>query len=315
MENIADKETVFATRIQRIVAFIIDYFIIGIVGYLSGLILSDFYISLGNYGRLIGFAITLLYFSLCDSFLLAGQTLGKKIIGIKVVNHQSKLLSIQFSFLRSLVFSFTILFNGLSLSDPKQAYLVLIVSFIFITICLFELFYFVLYKKTDQFFHDILLNTFVVCKSNGIIEHIFSLKIVRWSLAIPIITVLILTITNIITPTKQVNDMSILANTIQNTLPLNNTMVSRGVTKFFGTSGNSETKYVSITTLKKSLTDTNEFLAIEIARIAITSGFNFQEDEILSIQINSGYDIAIARNFNYEMFRLSLEEWNNKINK
>ncbi len=315
MENSFDQDTILASRLQRIGAFVIDNIVIGIIGFLSGLLLADFYMSLGNYGRLIGFAAVLVYFTFSDSFFFAGQTIGKKIMGIKVVNCQSKLISIQLSFARSLIYSFTVLLNGLTLSNPKYAYIILFTSFILFSICLFELYYFFLYKKTGRFFHDVLSKTFVVKQSNGTIPIKVSRKIVRWSLIIPVIAVFLITITNYMTPALQINDMVVLANSIQTKLPLNNAMVTRGVTRFYGTDGSSETKYVAITALKKNKTDSNENLAVEIARIAISSGFSFQKEEILSIQINTGYDIAIARNITYESFRSTLEEWNKKLNE
>jgi uncharacterized RDD family membrane protein YckC len=70
--------------LKRVVALIIDFIVLGIVGFLSGLVLEDFYVSLGKYGTLVGTAITMLYFSVLQSNIGKGQTLGKKAIGARV---------------------------------------------------------------------------------------------------------------------------------------------------------------------------------------------------------------------------------------
>jgi hypothetical protein len=79
---------------KRLLALIVDFIILGIIGYVSGLFLEDFYVSLGKYGTLIGRTITIIYFSILQSSIGKGQTVGNKAIGAKVTNLQGEYLSL-----------------------------------------------------------------------------------------------------------------------------------------------------------------------------------------------------------------------------
>ncbi len=98
---------------KRLLALIVDFIILGIIGYVSGLVLEDFYVSLGKYGTLIGSTITIIYFSILQSPIGKGQTIGKKAIGVKVINLQGNYLSLKESFLRSFIVFFPIMNVGL----------------------------------------------------------------------------------------------------------------------------------------------------------------------------------------------------------
>lgn len=66
---------------------------LGIVGMLLSALLFDTFARMGVYARLIGFAIALAYFGVLNSRIGGGQTLGKRWLGIRVVDAQGQLLS------------------------------------------------------------------------------------------------------------------------------------------------------------------------------------------------------------------------------
>src|SRR5690348_8484732 len=68
----------------RILALIIDSIILGLLGILLGLLFGDFFMSLGSWGRLVGFVIFVFYFGLLQGPFGNGQSLGKKICKIRV---------------------------------------------------------------------------------------------------------------------------------------------------------------------------------------------------------------------------------------
>ncbi len=69
---------------RRLAAFLVDVALLGVVGLLLGMVLHDAFMRLGVWGRLLGFAIALLYFGVGDSALAGGQTLGKRLLGVRV---------------------------------------------------------------------------------------------------------------------------------------------------------------------------------------------------------------------------------------
>jgi len=91
---------------RRSLAFIIDFTFLGVVAFLLSILLGDFFAHLGVWGGLFGFCITVGYFGLLNSSIDHGQTIGKKIMRIEVVDKEGNSISLGRSFLRSAVLCF-----------------------------------------------------------------------------------------------------------------------------------------------------------------------------------------------------------------
>lgn len=141
---------------KRLLALIVDFIILGIMGYISGLFLEDFYVSLGKYGTLVGSSITIVYFSILQSSIGKGQTLGKKAIGAKVTNLNGEYLSLDKSFLRSFIVFFPIM--NLEIFSNGSNLLILL---ILLMLTIFASFYFILVNKSRRCLHDILFDSIV----------------------------------------------------------------------------------------------------------------------------------------------------------
>ena len=79
-----------ATRKRRLFAFLIDSLIIALFGKLLGLLLGDFFIELGNLGKIVGFIVVLFYFGIGNSKILNGQTVAKKLLSVCATRHSAK---------------------------------------------------------------------------------------------------------------------------------------------------------------------------------------------------------------------------------
>ena len=101
---------------RRLFAAILDTLILGIAGWIIGNSLYDQVISLGQYGRGIGFPIAFLYFALLNSTIGAGGSLGKKALGIRVVNRAGQSISLARSLWRTAIYLIPFYLNGLDLS-------------------------------------------------------------------------------------------------------------------------------------------------------------------------------------------------------
>lgn len=62
----------------------VDSAVLGIVGFLLGLCFFRQFMAWGSWGRLLGFAIALLYFGPLNSRLGDGQTIGKRTLKVRV---------------------------------------------------------------------------------------------------------------------------------------------------------------------------------------------------------------------------------------
>jgi uncharacterized RDD family membrane protein YckC len=84
---------------RRTLAFCLDAILIGIVGVVLGSLWFEALAELGDWGRLIGASFAALYFGIMNSRLAGGQTLGKRLLRVRVVGCDGRAISL----LRSLV--------------------------------------------------------------------------------------------------------------------------------------------------------------------------------------------------------------------
>ena len=217
-----------ATRKRRFFAFLIDSLIIGLVGQLSGLVFSDFYAQLGNSGRLIGAVVVLLYFGICNSKITNGKTLGKKLLKIRVVNRNSKPISVSKSFLRASWFAIFMAFGGSSFSNSSCIPLVIVVGTLIFSISILEIYFVIVNKKTLQSFHDLLIDSFVVsAKSEGQISYTNKKSSFYGGAVIPVILLIAFTGLNLFAKNTYVADMVKIIETINSELPVYNTSMYR----------------------------------------------------------------------------------------
>ena len=85
MATIKEK-TYLADIYSRLGALLVDAIILGCIGLLLGLIFESVFVKLGDWGQLVGVIILLLYFGIGNSQRAGGQTLGKKLLKIRVVD-------------------------------------------------------------------------------------------------------------------------------------------------------------------------------------------------------------------------------------
>ena len=83
----------FAGFWRRVAAFLVDGVILGLIGYALGLLLFDTFVRMGPWGRCVGFAVALAYFVPQESGRGGGQSLGKRLLRIRVVDAQGRALS------------------------------------------------------------------------------------------------------------------------------------------------------------------------------------------------------------------------------
>jgi len=97
---------------SRLVALILDGLCLGLLGLILGLLLFDPLSRLGGWGRLLGFCIALVYFGVLNSAIGKGQTIGKRIMRIAVVDRAGNHISLGRSFLRYAVLGIPFFLNG-----------------------------------------------------------------------------------------------------------------------------------------------------------------------------------------------------------
>jgi uncharacterized RDD family membrane protein YckC len=98
---------------RRVLAFLIDALIVGLAGLVLGYIFFDLFMGLGIAGLAVGYLVGLFYFAIPEGSFGNGQSVGKRLLHIQVVDADGMPLSIERSLIRYTVFAIPWLLNGL----------------------------------------------------------------------------------------------------------------------------------------------------------------------------------------------------------
>lgn len=126
--NPCDNKEVQAPQIatfwQRIGAAVVDAFLLGAIGACLGFLWFDQLAALGRMGRFIGGAIALVYFGTLNSKIGQGQTLGKRLVKIRVTDAKGALVSLPRSAFRATILLLPAILNGIPLPAGEYEQLV-----------------------------------------------------------------------------------------------------------------------------------------------------------------------------------------------
>jgi uncharacterized RDD family membrane protein YckC len=146
----------------RVWALLIDSLILGVIGYLLGLTIQDFLVSIGNYGLLFGLVITVVYQTICNSKIGNGQTLGKRAMDLQVVDINGDTIDIRKSFLRALILCFPYFTVNLTIPGLTDISIINIIKTIILaSIVIGVVVIYIFNKQTRQSLHDLLVGTYV----------------------------------------------------------------------------------------------------------------------------------------------------------
>ena len=303
---------------RRLFAFFVDSLILGVFGLILGMAFFNFFAELGSAGRLFGFTVALLYFGIQNSSLCDGQTIGKRIFNIKVVDHDMNSISPQRSFARFTILGFPYFLNG-ALFPPtllNNFFLSLFIGLI-VFFGLFGIVYLYIFnRKTRQSLHDLIVGTYVV---NATAVTRFSFQPL-WKGHLAVLSVLFLSIlivmTIVVPKLGQKNffkELLAVQQRIQETGLVHATNVSAG--KSYGTSTGTgeatewETTFFKVTAVLKQKPSKIDMTINEIANVVLATYPPIMEKDALVINVSYGYDIGIARAWRTQRRQNSPKEW------
>ena len=157
---------------RRFFAFVIDGMILGTIGMMLGAVFFHELVALDGWGRLIGLVVGTIYFGLQNSSLAGGRTLGKRVLGIRVVDAGGKPISPGISLLRSFIFLLPFQLNqaelptghlspvGVNIVTTVQTAIIFVLGFWIIYLAVFN-------RRTRQSVHDLIAHTYVVRSGEG----------------------------------------------------------------------------------------------------------------------------------------------------
>jgi uncharacterized RDD family membrane protein YckC len=300
---------------RRLFAFFIDGCVLGIPTFVLGLLLFDQFAQLGGWGRLVGFIISLLYFGLMNSALAGGQTFGKHLMKIRVVDLNNSLISLPISFVRYSILGLPYFLNGAAI--PPRALMggiALALSFIIFGMGLSIIYLFVFNRRNRRSLHDLIVGTYVV-KTNAAAGP----KPKTW--AGHYVVVALLCAVSSLAPLllKGVanrpffKELLTLQTVLLDQRDVGTASVYAGTNAFWGKNGRQASTDLSVSILVTKHVDDYDSLANKIAQLVIANYPEaLQKDRIL-IGIVYGYDLGIARSHVYRGYNYSPSEWQQRI--
>lgn len=281
---------------RRIGALFIDGLILGLVGFLLGLVLESTFVKIGGMGRLIGVVIALVYFGLMNSKLCNGQTIGKKLLNLRVVDSSNQPIPLANSVLRYIVLAAPFSLNGAQFStEALLSFLMYPLSLVIFGGLLSIIYLYIFNRATRQSFHDLAVGSFVV---NAHVEKQEVGKV--WNIHLVVVTILFVAaaivpaFTEKLAQNEPFKDMLAVQSALSNKLGVTYATVTAGMTTI--SSVNEQTKtttYVTAQAVLSSNDVSDVKLAREIATIVVKNYPEAVNKDALRITLTYGYDIGI----------------------
>lgn len=300
---------------RRLAAFLLDAFLLGIIGAIIGAAFFDFLVAMGPWAHLLGFCIALCYFGPFDSSIGNGQTIGKRVLRLKVVNAQGGMLSLEDAILRFVVFAGPFFANGLSLPVSRTPWFVsALIGVVVFGAGGTNLYLLVFNRPMRQGLHDLSTKSYVVIsESEGPIVSKPFWK-AHWTI-IATLFVLLGAVATLIT-------IRLLKRGTFPQLMADAALIERidGVqaaevreTRVLRFSDNSSAKLLAINIQWTGEADEEKQIAYQVAELILQNDHNIRNYGSLKIAITRSYDLGIASGWASRTFAYSPDEWRARV--
>jgi uncharacterized RDD family membrane protein YckC len=281
---------------RRIGAFFIDTLILGLVGFLLGLILESVFVQIGGWGRLIGFVIALVYFGVMNSKLFDGQTIGKRLLNLRVVDSENQTISLVRSTLRYTVLATPFSLNGAQFSnEAMHSFLMYPVSLIIFGGLLSIIYLYIFNRVTRQSLHDLAVGTLVV---NANIEKQELGKV--WKTHLVVVAILFVAaaivpaFTGKLAQNEPFKDMLAVQSALLKETEITYAAVTSSTTTFSSVNeGSKTTTYVTAQAVLSSNNVGDVEFARQLASIVVKNHPETMNKDALRVTLTYGYDIGI----------------------
>jgi uncharacterized RDD family membrane protein YckC len=300
---------------RRLFAFLLDAFLLGIVGAIVGAAFFDTLVRMGPLARVVGFCIALCYFGLFDSSVGSGQTIGKRFLRLKVVDAQGGMLSLEEAILRFIVFAVPFFANGLPLPISRTPWVVsALLGVVVFGGGATNLYLLIFNRPMRQGLHDLSVNSYVVMNEleGPIVSGPFWKP--HWAI-IGTLVVLLGAIPSLIVP-------FLLGKGTFAQMMTDATLVERldGVqsaavqeTSVFHSGDSGSAKLLSIDIRWTGEPGNEEQIADQVAKVIIQNDHSIQNYTRMRVAITRGYDLGIGSRWTSRAFGYSPDEWRSRV--
>lgn len=299
---------------RRIGALLIDSLVLSTLGYILGLFLEDTFVQLGAWGRFVGFVVSITYFGVMNSSLANGQTLGKRLLGIKVVDASNSTISLPKSLLRYSFIAVPFSLNGAQFSNEALfSYITYPLSLIIFGGLLSIAYLYIFNRVTRQSLHDLVVGTYVV-NTDAESERLPSI----WKPHLVVVIVLLILATLLPALTSDLAESEPFTGLVVAQKAISNNTSVRFASIFDGTStfatSNAETSVTTFINVEAFLFENkidDEAIAHQIAQTVIQTYPESLNRDMIQVTLTYGYDIGVASSwssFNHQFDPEGLRE-------
>lgn len=300
---------------RRLLSFIVDGLLLGIVGIACGFFLFDTLAHLGGWGRLVGFSVSLVYFGVLNSAIGRGQTIGKRVMKIEVVDRSGQHIALGRSMLRYVILGTPFFLNGVMI-PPRvmMSPIGYIIGFILFGFGGAIIYLFVFNRRTRQSLHDLAVGTFVTKTSppgevTGSVWRPHLVVVGIWFVAVIGFSVAMTSLSQ-----KGVfPGLLDVQQAIQASGKVHVATVNVGNSWRIVDGSRSEASYFHSNAIWKQRPEDEEAAARFVASIILYKNPDIADKEVLTVNITYGYDIGIARAWKSNTFSHSPTEWRKMI--
>ena len=297
----------------RPLAFIVDMVLLGAAGAILGSFFFEPLVKLGQAGRLVGFAIAILYFGLLNSRFGRGQTLGKRLLKIRVVDAASgRPISLARSGARYLVLSLPFFCNNLVLPFDR-AVLVLLVTLVVFGLGGVTLYLYLANRRSRQSLHDLAAHTLVVQAAPAGVPPAVGLwrgHLVVAGLWLALVVGGALYGLPQLARTRPFAALVALQQVLMKTPGITTAQINSGATL----AKDGKTNWTAVTVSVLDADMLGDDLADEVAKTTLARYPAAMRGDRLTIRIVYGYDIGIATSWKNRSYSLTPNQWAARLN-
>ncbi len=283
---------------RRIAAFLLDSLLLALIGFALGAFCFDFLADLGALGKLLGFSIALAYFGLLNSSIGRGQTLGKRMMKIEVVDRSGRHIALGRSLLRYMVLGAPYFLNNTALpANLLNAPGSMLISFIIFGCGSAIIYMYLFNRRTRQSLHDLVAGTFVVrTEPTGAVTNTL------WRPHLTVVGILFaLALMAPVYLQRQFEGVGELPQAAATQHALLESGMVQAASVHFGKSwtvsnGNrSESTFLKVQAMVRLPAQNDEATSLKIGRIVFDTYDSVLQKDLVSVIVTRGYDIGIAR--------------------
>jgi len=303
---------------RRLFAFCLDVLLLGALGWSVGLVAFDALVTLGNWGRAVGFTVALLYFGAMDSVLFAGRTVGKRLLDIKVVTASGQPLGVGLSTLRAAIFCVPYFLNGAPIdTNANGRWLAYLLSLIVFGVGISIVYLLLFNRHTRQSLHDLAVGAYVVSSATdaprGPCKPLWRVHLGVVSVILAAAVAAPVLVGRMAESQPFIDLLSIQRGLLQ--VPnVRYASVNIGVNKFSSSQRGTTTTHVlsSRILLSRRVADLDA-LANECAQITLDRDPASDKEDLITVSIVYGYDIGIASAWSTHNYQHSPAQWRRRL--